>query len=121
VGDYGADWAMGVFSNGDYVALCEYVQSFAQAGDPDAQCMMGTLFQLGKGFSPDLEEAVRWYKLAANQGHSVAWNNLGTIYLMGGEGVPQDPEEAKRCYERAYRLGFVHIPREYAPIADDDE
>ena len=34
-------------------------------------------------------EAVRWYRLAAEQGDSFAQVNLGNFYYMG-KGVPQD-------------------------------
>ena len=37
----------------------------------------------------DAEEAVHWYRLAAEQGHTRAQLNLGAMYATG-EGVPQD-------------------------------
>ena len=37
----------------------------------------------------DDAEAVRWYRLAAEQGDATAQNNLGVAY-NNGEGVPQD-------------------------------
>ena len=41
----------------------------------------------------DDAEAVRWYRLAAEQGHVSAQHNLGVMYSTG-EGVPQDNIEA---------------------------
>ncbi len=35
-------------------------------------------------------EAVRWYRLAAEQGYVSAQTNLGVMYATG-EGVTQDP------------------------------
>ena len=32
---------------------------------------------------------MKWYRLAADQGHAKAQNNLGSIYVKG-QGVPQD-------------------------------
>ena len=32
---------------------------------------------------------MKWYRLAADQGHAKAQNNLGSIYVEG-KGVPQD-------------------------------
>jgi len=45
-------------------------------------------------------EAVRWYRLAAAQGHPVAIHNLGTIVSRKR---PQDDREALHCFKRALR------------------
>ena len=45
----------------------------------------------------DDAEAVRWYRLAAEQGEAIAQNNLGLMY-SNGWGVPQDYAEAIRWY-----------------------
>ncbi len=37
----------------------------------------------------DAAEAVRWYRLAADQGYAAAQYNLGTMYVRG-RGVPED-------------------------------
>jgi uncharacterized protein len=37
----------------------------------------------------DYTEAVKWYRLAANQGVATAQSNLGLLYAQG-RGVPQD-------------------------------
>ena len=37
----------------------------------------------------DAAEAVRWYRLAADQGFAAAQYNLGTMYVRG-RGVPED-------------------------------
>ena len=43
----------------------------------------------GIGVPEDDAEAVRWYRLAAEQGDATARANLGNIYARG-ESVPQD-------------------------------
>ncbi|MGI8991734.1 MAG: hypothetical protein ACR2I2_19400 [Bryobacteraceae bacterium] len=52
------------------------------------------------------EEAVFWYNRAANQDSPIAWNNLGTIYLHGLQGISADRSRALMCYKRAHELGF---------------
>ena len=73
-----------------------------------------------------LSRAVRWYRLAADQGHVSAQYNLGVRYA-NGEGVPQDAAEAVRWYRLAadqgfaraqVNLGFMHdngrgVPQDY--------
>ena len=58
----------------------------------------------GTGVPEDDEEAVRWFRLAAEQGNSRAQNNLGTMYDEG-TGVPEDDEEAVRWYRLAAEQG----------------
>lgn len=41
---------------------------------------MGYVYQNGLGISKNTNEAIRWYKLAADQGLASAQNNLGQIY-----------------------------------------
>ena len=52
----------------------------------------------------DDAEAVRWYRLAAEQGDATAQNNLGVAY-NNGEGVPPDDAEAVRWYRLAAEQG----------------
>ena len=52
----------------------------------------------------DYSEAVRWYRLAAEQGIASAQHNLGVAY-DAGEGVPQDHSEAVRWYRLAAEQG----------------
>jgi TPR repeat protein len=51
-------------------------------------------------------EAVRWYRLAADQGNATARANLGVMYA-DGQGVPQDYVEAVRWYRLAADQGHA--------------
>ena len=44
----------------------------AEQGDPECQYELGNAYDCGKGVEPDLEESVKWYRLAAEQGHKYA-------------------------------------------------
>ena len=57
-------------------------------------------------YSPSLPdaEAVKWYRLAAEQGYAKAQYNLGTMY-DSGQGVPQDYAEAVRLFRLAADQG----------------
>jgi len=46
-------------------------------------------YENGQGVPQDDKEAVKWYRLAAEQGHATAQYNLGVRYAKG-QGVPQD-------------------------------
>ena len=55
----------------------------------------------------DEAEAVRWYRLAAEQGLAEAQFNLGFMYA-NGEGVLKDEAEAVRWYRLAAEQGDAH-------------
>jgi len=59
----------------------------AEAGDAEAQCVLGVMYANGKGVLKDDEEAVKWYRKAAVQGNAKAQFNLGIAY-ENGLGVP---------------------------------
>ena len=67
----------------------------AEQEDADAQYQLGFMYATGDGVPQDDAKAVRWYRLAADQGRSDAQYNLGYMY-SNGEGVPQDDVEAVR-------------------------
>ncbi len=47
------------------------------------------MYSRGEGVPEDDAEAVRWYRLAAEQGGALAQSNLGFMYASGN-GVPED-------------------------------
>ena len=61
-------------------------------------------------------EAVRWYRLAAEQGYAAAQFNLGVMYA-NGEGVPEDDAEAVRWYRLAAEQGYATAARAVQPRA----
>jgi TPR repeat protein len=60
------------------------------------------MYEFGQGVSQDYAEAVKWYRLAAEQGIAFAQYNLGGMYRKG-RGVPQDNAEAVKWW----RLGGI--------------
>lgn len=65
----------------------------AEAGDTGAQMMLGVMFSSGTGVPKDDEESVKWFRLAANQGHARAQLSLGMMHAQG-QGTPQDNVKA---------------------------
>ena len=47
------------------------------------------MYYNGHGVPQDYAEAVKWYRLAADQGVAAAQHDLGVMYLKG-QGVPQN-------------------------------
>ena len=64
------------------------------------------MYANGEGVPEDDKEAVKWYRLAAEQGHAQAQYNLGLMYA-NGEGVPEDDKEAVKWYRLAAEQGHA--------------
>jgi len=82
-----------------FIAVCCHAQSDlaalrerANRGEASAQTSLGGMYANGQGVSKDYVEAVRWYRMAADQarfGDCLAQIKLGEMYERG-EGVPKD-------------------------------
>lgn len=85
----------------------EALRRDARAGDADAQSMLllEYIFLGVRGFfEKDYDEAMRWYRKAAEQGDASAKNYLGDMYA-NGHGVAQDYGEAIRWYRESAERG----------------
>ncbi len=58
----------------------------------------------GRGVLRNPIEAMKWYKLAADQGHAVAQTNLALMYGMG-LGAPQDMAQMAGLLQKAAEAG----------------
>ena len=76
----------------------------AEAGDADAQLNLGYMYDHGDGVPENDVEAVKWFRLAADQGHATAQTNLGYAYFFGN-GVPKDDVESYARFNVAGALG----------------
>jgi hypothetical protein len=75
----------------------------AEAGDPNAQTMVGEMFEKGLGVDPDYAAAVTWYQKAVEQKFRRAQLNLGNMYERG-LGVQPDKAKALNLYRQAAGL-----------------
>ena len=60
----------------------------ANAGDASTQNELGICYGNGKGVTKDLNEAIKWYRKVADQGHAEAQNKVGNYYFFGWGGLP---------------------------------
>lgn len=105
--------AMKAYDHGEYERALQLLRPLAENGSSEAQCMVGSIYHLSLGVPCDGDEAVKWYRRAAEQGHPVALNNLGTLYRTGLPGVPIDNQQAGECYRKAVEAGFQMIPKDW--------
>lgn len=81
------------YNRGAYKIAFRDLLSFAVKGDAQAQFAIGEMLRAGLGTRRNREEALIWYRRAADQGHAAAQCNLGTS-LFNGWGAPADPQAA---------------------------
>jgi hypothetical protein len=75
------------------------LQDRAVAGDADAQVALGTRFM--SDF--DDENAVKWFRRAADQGHITAQGYLGMFYSDALSSLPYDPVAAYMWFSLAIK------------------
>ncbi len=68
------------FGRGDYRGALAIWTPLAEAGDPNIQVLVGSIYDYGQGVPQDDAEAVKWYEMAANQGNAKAQYQTGAVY-----------------------------------------
>lgn len=82
------------------------VRELAEAGDPEAQFQLGSLYVGGLGLPEDPEKALEWLTRSAEQNYAEAQQLIGEIYDYG-VGVDRDPELAVLWYRKAAEQGLA--------------
>ena len=85
----------------DFSKALPVFAKLAKRGDKRAQYYMGRMNHLGEGRPQDKQEAVRWYRMSAEQGFARAQNNLGILMLEQG-----NISEAIALFEKAIAQGL---------------
>ena len=79
----------------------------ADAGDATTECYIrGWCYANGRGVIQNDEQAVEWYRRAAEQGHAIAQYDLSWMY-QHGRGVSQNSSEAAQWCRRAAEQGYA--------------
>ncbi|WLF84948.1 tetratricopeptide repeat protein [Moraxella sp. ZY210820] len=93
----------------------------AQAGDADAQNMIGDGYFEGNGIKQDYQKAFEWYMKAANNGHLEAMNSVAYMYDNGYASNDVDVIQAEKWYKKAADKGHASSQFMLAIIYRDDE
>ena len=75
-------------------------------GHAEAQHYLGFMYDFGLGVKENDKEAVKWYRMAAEQGNAKSQYSLGIAYEQGN-GVTRDLNEALKYYRLAAEQGEV--------------
>lgn len=91
----------------DSAAAIAAMLPLAEKGDAIVQCDLGN-FYAKRGTAQDSQEAVKWYKKAADQGLADAQFRLAYSY---SNGIAQDKAEAAKWYKLAAEQGHQEAQR----------
>lgn len=93
-----ADIYMNAKEHQDYVLARKWLLRSAQQGERDALYQLGVMYERGLGTPRDLPEAVKWFKLAADQRDPQAQLNLGILHDPRADGIAKDPAVAAQWF-----------------------
>lgn len=104
-------------ADGAIVPEMRMVEAKAQAGDANAQFALAEAYRSGRGMPADPDNAITWYRKAADRGHIRASEELGFALFARGdrrEAMPYIEKAAARGDARAlYVLGTAHFNGDY--------
>ena len=92
------DNAVKAIKQGDFEKALNELRPLVQKNDPNAQFLMGMLYDAGHGVPQDHAIAASWYRKAAEQTHPTAQLFLGILYYSGN-GVDQDYKQAAHWFQ----------------------
>lgn len=78
-------YAFDAYLRGDYGAVIEVLESWAEKGEAKVQFILGGAYYASQKYT----DAMKWYRRAAEQGYADAQNNLAEMYFTG-RGAPQN-------------------------------
>lgn len=84
----------------DLSESARWMMRSADAGNPEAQFVLGQYYKAGAGVPKDTVKAVEWLSKAATNQHKGAQILLGNMYRIG-DGVDVDIQESDRWYDMA--------------------
>lgn len=90
---------------GEYGQAAAQLRPLAEAGEPEAQYLLGHMLDLGLGFEPDPGKALGWWLKAAEKQYPAALHRAGLAYLQG-RGVDPDPQRGVDLLRQAAFWGY---------------
>ncbi len=99
----------------EYAVARRELLPLAEAGNTDAQILVGRMYNNGNGVTADLAKGAAYYKRAATHGNARAQALLAFLYTAG-RGVPKDPKQALHWYRQAADNGDVYAQLDLARI-----
>ncbi|TFW21223.1 sel1 repeat family protein [Massilia arenosa] len=90
----------------NYALALKEIAPLAQAGNADAQHLLGLMYYMGRGVKRDYKQAFEWHRKAALQGKADAEYVIAAMYYQGNA-VPQDHRQAVYWFRKAAEQGHA--------------
>ena len=92
------------YNSKNYAVALKEIRPLAQAGNADAQHLLGLMYYMGRGVPQDYKQALEWHRKAAQKGKADAQYVVGAMYYTGNA-VIQDHKQAVAWFRRAAEQG----------------
>lgn len=106
-----------LYLDGNYTEALKVLIPAAEAGNANAQNVLGDAYLDGLGVEQDIAKTEEWWKKSAAQGFAKALYNVGWAYDKGRFASGPDAQKARAFYERAmaqdYHFAFNNLGRMY--------
>ena len=96
----------------------ESLEHRAAADSKSAQMKLAIIHLQGNGVPVDIDKAIFYYRLAAEQNVAFAQHRLARIYL-DDDRVKPDPKKAMNWLQRSARLGFVQAQLDLSQLYEN--
>lgn len=103
------------YNKGDFATAAVKIETLAKNGSPEAQYLLGGLFEQGKAYNQNFKVAFSWYSKAAEQGHLMAQMHLAFDYEWG-QGTEKNEVMAQKWYRKAALQGSAFAQYEYGKL-----
>ena len=90
----------------DYKGCMPYLWTAANAGEGEAQSLLGQIYYHGLGTTPNIGESIMWHKMAAENGNGDSMFDMGLFYATG-EGVDKDNQIAISFFKKGAAIGHA--------------
>jgi len=94
------------YNNKNYAVALREIRPLAQAGNADAEHLLGLMYYMGRGVPQDYKTALEWHRKAALQGKADAQYVVGAMYYTGNA-VIQDHKQAVYWFRKAAEQGHA--------------
>ncbi|MRX07638.1 sel1 repeat family protein [Pseudoduganella sp. FT25W] len=92
------------YNNKNYAVALKEIRPLAQAGNADAEHLLGLMYYMGRGVPQDYKIALEWHRKAALKGKADAQYVVGAMYYTGNA-VIQDHKQAVGWFRKAAEQG----------------
>jgi len=110
LGSWSVDYQSGLvaYKKGDYATAWRKWVPLAKEGLEEAQLNLGMMYEKGQGVPKNERTAIKWYALAADQGHDRARNNLERLLAKSQKRIIKSSKSSpfKKARKQCVSIGF---------------